>query len=104
MIVAMEINAAIDRRMYDDTAGVGLVGVVPDLEIFAETGSNLREIVFRCLHGSETSRTLDRVLSGREAGLCEDRGEVTVPCSVPGMIGLRHGAEHFTQSGSLSGR
>src|SRR5262249_2777891 len=46
MVSAMKIDAAVDRWMHDDSAGVGFIRVISNLEIFTQTGSNLRQVVF----------------------------------------------------------
>src|SRR5215813_8753484 len=45
MIVPIDIEAAVDRWMHDDTGRIRLIRVVSNLKILSKSGSNLREIV-----------------------------------------------------------
>ena len=59
MVFTMEIDATIDRRLDDDPARVWLVRVVANLEILAEAGRDLRQVIPRCQHRREAARSFD---------------------------------------------
>ena len=92
---------AVDGRMVDDAARERLVGVDAQIEVVAEAGRDLRQVVRRRLHRREPARPLDAVLAGGESFLREQRRRVAVLRGAPGMKRLAHRAEHLAQPGGL---
>src|SRR5262245_1216708 len=64
---AREFAAAVDRRMRDEPAGIGLVHVVEQLIAFAEPPGDHRGIELGGSHMSKAARCLDRALRAGEA-------------------------------------
>jgi hypothetical protein len=101
MELAVQLAAAVDRRVHDEAARVGLVGVVAQLEVFAEAGRHLGEIVVCRRYGSEAARPFERLLAGGEICLAEQCRRVTVLCGAARLKRLRHRAKHLADAGRL---
>jgi hypothetical protein len=96
-----KLDAAVDGGMIHDAAGERLVGIGAKIEVRAQTGGNLRQVVLCSLHCGKSARAFERMFAGGEAGLGQQGRGVTVLGSAAGMKRLRHGAEHLTQAGRL---
>src|SRR4030095_1089292 len=67
MMLVVNLNAGVDRRVVHDSARKWLVGVGAQIEVNAEPGGDLREVTLRGLYGGEPARTLDSAVTRREA-------------------------------------
>src|SRR5678816_380194 len=101
MIVAIQIDAPVDRRMHDKTARIRFVGVVANLEIGAESIGNLGEVVLRRCYSGKSARTFNAALSSGEIRLGHYCARIAVLRRTPRMERLRHIAEHLPETRRL---
>ena len=104
MMIAIEIDTAVNGGMHHKPARIGLISVIADLEVCPQPLRNLRQVVLCRLHRSEPPWPFDAAFTCREIRLRHHGAGITVLRSSAGMERLRHVAEHLAQSGGLRRR
>src|SRR5579862_57354 len=94
-VFVMNLDSSIDGGVIHDSARKRFIGVGAQIEIDAESMSNLGQIVLGRLDRDKTSRTLETVYAGGESGFCEQRRSVAILRGTAWMERFRHGTEHL---------
>ena len=99
-----QLLAAVDRRVDDDAAGIGLVGVEAGLPHLAQPTDDLVVVLLGRQHVGEAARRLDAALRTVEVGPRQECRQRAVLSRPAGVEALGHGAEHLAQPRRLRRR